>query len=303
MSERGLKRLVGALVIVVALWAVTSLLSGGGGSIAASGAIAGFFDEITPTSVDVVRLDGSDGPIELLREDSAWTANGFEADAAVIGRMFAALYDVEIGDLVATNPANHDRMGVSQDSAVTFEVQVSGETRTILVGKTGPRFATAYGRLPDEDEVYLIEGDLRVHVTRRLDDWRNKQIVAIDTSRAVRLEVERDGDAYTLVRGDSAWTFEDGAEAVAFQVRNILAELSSLIAAGFVMEGDSLYASPPGGVISAYSADGVTLATVTIGEGEGERWVRASGNDVVYRLSTFRVGRLAPTREAMEPES
>ena len=119
------------------------------------------------------------------------------------------------------------------------------------VGKTGPRFGTAYGRLPDEDEVYLIEGDLRVHVARRLDDWRNKEVVAIDTSRAVRLEVERDGEEYALVRGDSVWTFEDGGEADALQVRNILSEFSSMIASGFVPETDSLYALPQGGVIAA----------------------------------------------------
>ena len=171
------------------------------------------------------------------------------------------------------------------------------------MGKQGPRFGTAYGRLPGEDAVYVIEGDLRVHVRRRLDDWRDKEIVAIDSSRVSRIEVERDGDAYTLVRGDSAWSFEDGGEVDAFQVRNVLIELSSMIASGFLTEEDSLFALPQGGSNIAYSTDGDVLAEVTIGSGEGERWARTVGVDIVYRLSTFRVGRIAPTRDAVEPGS
>ena len=303
MSEHTLKRLVGALAIAVLLWVVTSLLAEGGGSMGASGDIAGFFEGMDESSIDVLRLNASDGAIELRREDAAWTANGFRADEAAVDRLLGLLPDVEIGDLAATNPANHDRMGVSRDSAATFEVDMGAETRTLLVGKQGPRFGTAYGRLPGEDGVYLIEGDLRVHVTRGLDDWRDKEIVAVDSSRVGRIEVERDGDAYALVRGDSAWTFEGGGEADAIQVRNILMELSSLTAAGFLTEEDSLFALPQGGSNVAYSTEGDVLAGVTIGSGEGERWVRTTGGDIVYRLSTFRVGRVAPTREAVEPGS
>ncbi len=303
MSEHTLKRLVGALAIAVVLWVVASLFAGGGGSIGASGDISGVFDGMNESSIDVVRLNASDGPIELRREDAVWTANGFRADEAAVDRLLGLLPDVEIGDLAATNPGNHDRMGVSEDSAATFEVDMGADTRTLLVGKQGPRFGTAYGRLPGEDAVYVIEGDLRVHLRRTLDDWRDKEIVAIDSSRVGRIEVERDGDAYALVRGDSAWTFEDGGEVDAFQVRNVLIELSSMIASGFLTEEDSLFALPQGGSNIAYSMDGDVLAEVTIGSGEGERWTRTVGVDIVYRLSTFRVGRIAPTRDAVEPGS
>ena len=50
-------------------------------------------------------------------------------------------------------------------------------------------------------------------------------------------------------------------------------------------------------------ADGNVLAEVTIGSGTSERWVKASGDDVIYRLASFRIDRITPTRERMEPSS
>jgi hypothetical protein len=293
MSDRTLKALVGALVVAVAAWLVTNLLSGGGGAIGASGAVVEVFDGVTPESVESIRLAGASGQVALSRVESGWSADGFDADSATVQRFLSSLATVEVGDLVATNPANHERMGVSADSAITLEMDAAGRSRSVLVGKQGPRFETAYVRVPEEDEVYLLEGDLRVHVRRPLDDWRDKNVVRVDTSLVARIEVERNGEAYTVVRGSEA---EQG------RVRNILAELRAVLAAGFLTEGDSLYALPQGASNIAYSGDGSVLAEVTLGAGDGERWARTPGDSVVYRISSFRAGRLVPTLDEVRPE-
>lgn len=303
MSERTLKQLVGALIVVVALWGVTALFSGGAGSIAASGDIAKIFAGLDESSIDAVRMSRRDAPVELLRQGGAWTVNGFASDSLSVARFFAVLPGLEIGELVATNAANHDRMGVSDDSATTVEFDVSGGPRTLLIGKGGRRFGTSYARLPGDDDVYLVEGDLRAHVNRRLDDWRSKRMSAVDSSRVDRLQVEREGDAYTLVRADTVWTFEDGNEADANAVRGILSELARLMATGFVAESDSIGALPRGASIVAYSGAGELLAEITLGSGDGDRWGRAAGDEVTYRVSSFRVGRVAPKREDVEAGS
>jgi hypothetical protein len=303
MSERTLKQLVGALVVAVAVWLVVSLVSGGGGSIGASGEAAEFFEGIAVSSVDAARFTSVAGSTELRRLDGRWTANGFPADSGTVARFLEALADMRLGDLAATNPSNHARMGVSDDSATTFEIDLAGATRALLVGKQGPRFGTGYGRFPGEDQVFVIEGDLRAHAQRRLDDWRDKEVVSVDTSLVVRIEVERDGTDYALVRGDSLWLLEDGGQADQAQVRNILAELSSMQSSGFLIETDSLYALPQDGATRAYADSGEVLAEITIGSGEGERWARRAGSEIVHRVSTFRIGRIAPTREAIGPGS
>lgn len=303
MTDRTLKRLVGALAVVVALWLVAELMPGSSGSITATGEVARFFEGVDVGSLESVRFVRGDTAIELERGDGGWTVNGFPADSGSVARLVEEIPELEIGDLVAANPANHARMGVVEDSAVSVDFVVAGETRTILVGEAGRRFGTAYVRLPGADEVHLLEGDLRSHARRGLDQWRNRVMMSIDTATVARVEVEREGDAYVLVRGDSAWTFADGSEAEESATRGILSELARLVASGFVAEGDSIATLPQAALTRAFSGGGELLAEITLGEGSGERWARTASDDYLYRVSSFRAGRVAPPLEDVDPGS
>ncbi|MGD2046098.1 MAG: DUF4340 domain-containing protein [Gemmatimonadota bacterium] len=303
MSERALKRLVGALAVVFALWLVAYLVTRGGGSIDAPSDVAAAFDGVDETSVTAIRFIHPSDTIELRREGDGWRVNGFRADSGSVARFFEAASDAEATDLVASNPANHVRMGVAGDSVNSVEIEIGGDTRTILVGDAGPRVATAYARVPDEDEVYLLEGGLRAHVVRPLDDWRNRRMLAIDTSEVSRIAVQRNEDDYAVVRGDSTWTFEDGSPVAERGVENLLQQLGgALVAAGFVADGDSLAALPQSGTTTAYSEAGDVLAEVTVGSGAGELWAMAAGDSVRYRIATFRADLIAPPLERMQPE-
>ena len=303
MSEKALKQLVGALAIVVVLWVAATLVSrAGDGSIGASGELATFFDGLEEASVTEARILRSADTIRLGRAGDSWTVNGFRADSGSVARFFQTLGEAGAAGLVATNPANHARMGVSADSASTLELVVGGSTRALLFGDEGPRPSTIYARQPGADEVYLVEGALLNHLQRQLDDWRNRKMLAIDTSRVARIAVQRGDDAFTLVKSDSVWTFADGGAARSAQVQSILNELGGgLVASRFVADDDSLAALPQDGSTVAFSEAGEVLAEVTIGSGSGERWGMVAGDSVRYRLPSFRVDLIVPTLESVRP--
>lgn len=305
MSEKTLRQLVGALAVVVAIWLIVSFVSGvgGGGSIAASGEITRFFQGVDGESLESARLTRREEAISLERAEEGWRVNGFPADSGSVSRFLAAVDEAEVRDLVASNPQNHDRMGVSDDSATVVELTAAGSTRTMLVGKSGRAYGTAYARLPGADEVYLLDGDLRAQVVRGVDDWRNRTLVAIDTAAVVRVEIDREGASYALQRGDSAWVFESGGAADATAVNGVLSELSRLVATGFLSESDSIAALQQASSTRAYSESGDLLAEITIGSGSGDRWARTASDDYLYRISSFRAGRVAPSREDADPDS
>lgn len=303
MSERTLKQLVGALALAVGVWLIVSLFSGGEGSIEASGEIAALLEGVDGESIEAVTIRRADDTISLVRADGRWTVNGFPADSASVARLTTAMDEAEIGDLVATNPENHARMGVAADSTTAVELTVGGATRTVFVGDAGRAFGSAYARVPDQDEVYLLEGDLRAQAVRDLDAWRNRIMVAVDTAAVERLEVARQGEAYALVRGDSAWTFEEGGDVAPVALNGLLSELARLVATGFLAEGDSIATLEQATATRAYDAEGTLLAEITVGSGSGDRWARTASDDYLYRVSSFRAGRIAPTREDAEPES
>lgn len=298
MSAKTLKILVWVLVIALALWGGVTLVSRwtGGGPTAAP-ALADLLQRARADSVSLVRLEGPDDSVVLRRTGKKWTVNGLATDSTIVANFFSTLNNTKIGALVSTNPANQAAMGVSKDSAWTLAFDLAGKTHTLLVGKTGPRYGTAYVRLPNQDRVYLANGNLHSEVTRRRDGWRNKRIVSVDTSAVHRVEIRRDGHAYTLVRADSTWTLAGGGAADQTAVQDILEELSGLQASGFIEKGDSLGKRPEGAHIVALSASGDTLGQLSLGSGKGARWARTPGDSVTYRLAAWHVDRLVPERK------
>jgi len=300
MSARALKALFGTVAGLFILWlAVSFLPRRSGGSPRASEAVATFFQGLTPESVSAVRITAPRGgeTVEVSRSGGAWTVNGFRADSANLARFWEALEGAEVGDMVAANPTNHPRLGLSADSAWGLELEVGADSRTLLVGDPGPRYGTAFVRLPDADEAFLLEGDLRTQVTRGVDDWRNKRVATVDTAAVKTIQIEGDEGAWTLQRSDSVWTLQGGDEADPATVRGILGEMARMDASGFYAPGDSL----PGqaGRVLARDQAGTLRLDLSIGSGDADRWVRAAGDSVTYKIPSWRAARIFPDPERL----
>lgn len=303
MSERTLKQLVGAFAIMGTIWMLTLFLGRSSGSIEATGEVNRLLDGLDAGELESASFVHRGEEVSLTQELEGWQVNGYPADPVMIARFNDAVRDLRIGDLTASNPANHDRMGVSVDSAVDVTMTADGRERAFLLGHAGSRFGTAYLRLHDSDDVYLLDGDLRGHATREQDVWRDRTMASVDTAAIAEIEVTGAGAGYTLTRADSTWTLSTGGEADANAVQGILSEVSNLMATGFLTEGDSIAGLPEATVTVVRSADGDALATVTLGEGEGDRWARTARDTFLYRVSSFRAGRVAPSREDVTPGS
>jgi hypothetical protein len=305
MSAKGLKILLGTLAGLFVIWLAVSVIPGGGsGPEGASGDLATFFDGVSAEGVSVVRFSqaADADPVELRRTEGAWRVNGFRTDSGTVARFWEAVGEAEVGDLVSTNPANQVRMGVSGDSAMTLELETASGTMTLLVGKGGPGFGTAYVRLPDEDATHLLRGNLRPHLTRSLDDWRNKRVATVDTTGVQRIEVNGEGGAFAVERSDTLWVLEGGADADLPTVRGILGEMARLDATGFYGPADADTLPALGGTVTAVGESGDTLFFAEVGSGEGDRWLRVPGDSVVYRIASWRAGRLMPELEKVRGE-
>jgi hypothetical protein len=304
MSDKTLKRLIGVLGAAGTIWLVVFLLSNRGGDTppAIEGPIATFFSGLSDSTVTAVRFSRPGASVELERVGATWQVNGFRSDSGAVARFFETLRMSEVASLAASNASNHARMGVAADSAARMELDVGGSTRTMLFGLDGPRAATVYGRLPDEDEVYLVQSGLRAYAWRQLDDWRNRRMLALDSTQIRRVVVTRERDTFELVKGDSAWTFADGSPTDARQVGSLINELGGgLVASRFVEATDSIGRLPQAGRTIAYGPNGEQLAEVTVGSGSGDRWGMVAGDSVRYRIPSFRVDAIVPTRESIRP--
>ena len=296
MSEKTLRASLYFLGSVTALYVVATLVGGGGGSSADDSALAAAFESMGGETLTRADLAGPRDTIRLERTGDDWAVNGFEADSGAVARFLRAMDEVTVGPVAAANPANHARLGVSADSA--WAVTTDGGP-TVLLGKAGNRFRTAYARLPDSDRVSLIEGDLRAAAARPLFDWRDKMILRADTAAISSIRVTRDGETVTYERQDSSWTMgggdagADDAEADATTVRNMLQELAGLRASGFAPQ-DAEMPEESDRTVLALDVDGNEVAFLSLAEQEGNFQVSSSGSPYVFEVPTFRADRIAP---------
>lgn len=291
MSEKSLRASIWFLGAVVALYLVARLVGGGGGGGAdtTDSDLAGTFADMDGESLSVVEIAGPEDTIRLERSVGAWTANGFETDSSAVARLLRAIDEVEVAAVVATNPANHARLGVTADSAWALTADGSA---TVLLGNAGNRFRTSYARLPDMDRVSLIEGDLRSAAARPLFDWRDKIVLRADTAAVARIHVTTDGQQVVYERQDSTWT-TGGEEADATTVRNILQELAGLRASGFAPQ-DAEMPAEPDRIVQAMDAAGDEVAAVALVEEEANFRVSTPASPYIFEIPSFRADRIAP---------
>ena len=191
-------------------------------------------------------------------------------------------------------------MGVAGDDAKRVRFAGAGGTYgTVIVGRPGRGYQTVYARREGADEVYLVSGSLGTVVERAVREWRDKRIVAVDTAAIHTVLVDHEGGGFSVVKGDSVWTFGDGGAIDPNGIRDVFAELRDFRAVGFLTESDSVASLEQGASVVVLDEAGDTLAALTLGSGSGDRWVRAAGDPVIYSVNSFRADRVAPSRERM----
>ena len=300
MSEQTLKRILGALGILVVMWLISTLLAGrGDGGATPDGGVAALLERLDEATVSAVRIVRPEQTVSLQRNGDAWTVNGNVPDSSALTRLWNALVEAEVGGVVANNPGNHERMGLSADSALTVDFTLAdGGMASLLVGKVGPIFPSGYVRLPDKDAVVVVSGDFRATLNQSVTDWRDKTILRVDTAAVIRLVLETDDGTHVVERSDTTWSV-DGGPANASTIRSVLEELANFVAVGFVEDEEIFQGNPRRATV--LGAQGDTLGAVVITGEAGTRHARTPGNDVVFEVASFRADRITPDIENLRP--
>ncbi len=301
MSERTLRRLLMATAALAVLWGITAVLGRGGGArFEEENAMRVFLDGLSRSRFAAVHLPGDRSQIITVEQvGGSWSVNGYPADSSSAELLWNELEGADVIALVASNPSNHERLGVHDDSALVVVFEGAGVNDTLLLGKSGPNFGTVYARLPGMDEVYHIDASIRPSSTRNLEGWRSKRIAALDTAAVAAIEVARGDDRYTLERTAEGWTV-DRAPADSLAVRNLMGELWSLVASAFADPDEER--GDPDRTLVARDGDGVTVLALSYWEGEGNGPARREGDETVYLLAAWRADRVIPDPETILPD-
>lgn len=228
---------------------------------------------VDTSAVQAVRVERSDGPsVRLERSDGRWSVSpgdteaSYPASAQAVDALFRTLPNLSVGAVTTRQTDNHPRYGVDSTGTQITMLGSGGETLgELILGRTrvrqpesgGPgqsprqrlrrrRRGTpvTYVRQPSRPDVYSVEQSFRSLVTRSVEDWRKKQIWAVDRSKVRRVDVTvPGGDSYTMQRAAPSDTasaaapdtwLSAGDTLKTAEVSSMLRTLSSPTADGFV---------------------------------------------------------------------
>ena len=273
------------LALVFAGSVALALATSWDGSGTSSAAFQSSLLAVDTSAVQAVRIDRSDGPsVRLERGDDGWTvapadtAAAYPASTQAVGNLLRSLPNLEVGAVTTRQPDKHPRYGVDSTGTRIAMMGAGGEVLgELIVGRTRMRrpqrqgraqnpmqrmrrrrgTPVTYVRSPDRPDVYSVEQSFRTVTSRSIEDWRDKQLWAIDRAQVRRIDLRYPADSsFTLRRaapGDTAATaapdtwLSAGDTLRTSEVSSMLRTLSSPSANSFVEGttpdsfGDPLY--------------------------------------------------------------
>ena len=300
MSSKVLLRIALVLGVALAAWAGLALLRR---SSTDTPLVFGL-PHLSADSTESIEYAGPGDTVRLVRRGSVWTVNGYPAATKVVEAFFRALSDTSTrSELVAESAESHARLGV--DSAAGKRLTVMGGGKTLLdlwFGGRGPDFEGFYVRRAGDTRVFLLRGTFADLTVQPLDDWREKQVLAVATDSLTRIDVARGKGGYSLTRSPGGWTNARGAAVDSAQMRRYLAQLREVRATGFPSpeQADSARFAPPERKLTLYGQSGQVLAELSLDSLSSTFVLRKGAGTDLYTLDQRMTELVVPAESTLK---
>ena len=192
-----------ALIALAIVGVIVRLVSPGGSDTTLSGLLP-----IERGLIDTVSISTSSTEARLVRSGDQWSINNRPAFTPKLNSLWEVISDFDGAQLVATNPENHERMGVdpAQGVEVIFFLGAAVQERFTL-GSWSPSTDQCFIRRGNSDDVYAVNCDYpSILFDPEPDGWRNPVVIALspDSLEAVTFRFPLQSD----VPGSEAFTVD-----------------------------------------------------------------------------------------------
>lgn len=175
-------------------------------------------------------------------------------------------------------------------ATVTF-AHKDGTEYKLEVGKKAPMSKDTYVRIAGREMIHIAGRDLGYELKKEVKDFRAKSLVKLTADDAVRVELEHDGQAYDLSRGeDGEWVINSPVKAYADgkKVRGLVEELNRVRVDEFIE--DEPEALTPYGLDEPFLTMKVTTETKRQLPVEGEEEPATQPAEPQYEIVTNTYG-------------
>ena len=238
MKSRQVGLVLMALIAVGLAGLIIRAVSSGSDEVVLSGLLP-----LSEEIIDKVVLKSGESQAELVRVGNTWLVGTHEAFPFKVDQLWDAVSDLDGAQLIATNPDNHPRMGVTKEDGTTVYFYLGPSLQEqFIVGEAKPDVLLCYLRRAGKDDVYGIPCPLRRTFDPDPDGWRNPIVVAIPRRDVESVTFTYPDEEFVLKRSEGDWVVVVGGEeklADLFQVDGVLTALEVMVARGFATDAEA----------------------------------------------------------------
>ena len=208
------------------------------------------FPDLKIEQVKKIVVKKSNTTTTLENRDNLWyllDREAYPADPTIVEGVIKKIQGFKKINLASRKKDKHSLFEVKEGMGV--EVTLLGpeknELARFLIGKTGPGFLSTYIRKADADDVYLYDDYLRADFDKQVNNWRDKNILAFNTTEVVTLTISKVKEKETIVLTKDTqgnWQLEEPISSLAENpaIEKILTTLGNLKAIDFADEEKEL---------------------------------------------------------------
>ena len=238
MNSRQVGFVLMALIALGIAVLIARVVSSGSDELVLSGLLP-----IDPSVINRVTFKSEDREAKLERTGDIWTIQNQPVFVPKLAQFWAAVSEIDGAQLVAKNPANHERMRVTEEwgTVVSFFLGEFIQERFIM-GEPTPDVRLCYVRRSGSDDVYGIPCGGPNIFDPDPDGWRNPVVVAIPSAEVESVTFTYPGEEFVLKIGEAEWVIANGGEELPAdlrQVGSVLGTLKLLIASDFANDEDA----------------------------------------------------------------
>ncbi len=207
------------------------------------------------TKIVIVPKIGGGDEVSLTRTGSSWdlksAGKSYKSDGSVIKNVLARLSLLKPERVAATSSSKWTEFEVTDSTSSRVKLYVGDEVGSeIYIGKfsyTQPPQGqgqmqqrqqqgkmSTHVRLAGEDEVYVVDGFLKMEIQANVDAYRDKTLVAANENDLTRLTFKYpDNDNFTLTRENDKWMI-NGIEADSANAAKYLQGLKRVTSTNFI---------------------------------------------------------------------
>ncbi len=239
MKSRQVGFVLMALIAVGIAGLVFRIVAGGSDEVVLEGLV-----QVSSQASDRVLVEGDGFTTELQRlgeaEQGAWFVDDQPVFEPWLQQFWQGVDDLYDAQLISTNPANHDRLGVAQGDSI--EMSFFQDRRSLqekfLVGTWKPAARLCYIRRAGHDETYGIPCPGGNIFDPDPDRWKNPVVASIPPNEIAEIQYTYRDEQFILRPNEEGEWFVIGADGTENPSRpaalnSIIGILQLVIASGF----------------------------------------------------------------------